>query len=176
MCKIDEEKQSDELLLLGEFIRHFNIHYSLLLRRYAKFKTIDKFDSSNIDLVTYLDIIVVQLRAMCIENPKNKRNYTVQSLLKQLGEPQLAQRIDDMLNEEFFGNDVIPAFPIRKALKLLADEFICHYDNFDGKKSDGWYYAGTIEKHLCDCYSKANLDYIMETIIDCVGEGLTIKM
>ena len=176
MCEIDEEEQFDELLLLGDFIEHFNIHYSLLLRRYRKFRNIDKAKKNNIDLITYLDIIVVQLRAMCIENPKNKKNYTVQSLLKQLGEPQLAQRIDDMLEEEFFGDDVVSGFPIKRALKLLADGFICHYDNFDGKKSDGWYYAETISQHLCDCYSKVNLDYIMKTIIDCVGEGLTIKI
>ena len=176
MCEIDEERQSDELLMLGEFIEHFNVHYSLLLRRYKKFRELSKYNFDNIDLLTYLDIIVVQLRAMCVESPQNKKNYTVQTLLKQLGEPELAQRIDDMLEEEFLGDVLVSGFTIKKALKLLADRFICHYDNFDGKDSDGWYYYNMISRRLCDCCKKVNLDYIMNIIIECVGEGLTIKM
>ena len=61
MCEVDEERQSDELLMLGEFIEHFNVHYSLLLRRYKKFRELSKYNLDNIDLITYLDIIVVQL-------------------------------------------------------------------------------------------------------------------
>ena len=113
---------------------------------------------------------------MCIESPKNKNNYTVQTLLKKLGEPELAQRIDDMLEEEFFEDGSVSDFPIKRALKSLADGFICHYDNYDGKKSDGWYFADIISRYLCNCYKKVNLDYIMNIIIECVGEGLTIKM
>lgn len=168
-----EENELDELTSLGEYISHFNIHYRLLLKRYMRFKEIDKVFNSDIDVITYLDMIVVQLRAMCIENPRLKKNYTAQILLRKLGEEDLAKKIDTMLEEPFIpGTD----FSIRKALKKLADGFICHYDNFDGSDSDGWYYAESIEKRLRNPYDTPNLDYIMKTVIDCLGEGLTLKL
>ena len=168
-----EERNSDELMSLAEYIEHFNIHYRLLLRRYARFKEIDDVFNTDIDVITYLDMIVVQLRAMCIESPRLKKNYTAQILLRKVGEGELAERIDTMLEEPFIPES---DFTIRKALKTLADGFICHYDNFDGIDVDGWSFAEIIEKRLRNPYDMPNLDYIMKIIIDCLGEGLTIKI
>ena len=168
-----EERNSDELMSLAEYIEHFNIHYRLLLRRYARFKEIDDVFNTDIDVITYLDMIVVQLRAMCIESPRLKKNYTAQILLRKVGEGELAERLDTMLEEPFIPES---DFTIRKALKTLADGFICHYDNFDGIEVDGWHFAEIIEKRLRNPYDMPNLDYIMKTIIDCLGEGLTIKI
>lgn len=168
-----EERNSDELMSLAEYIEHFNIHYRLLLRRYARFKEIDDVFNTDIDVITYLDMIVVQLRAMCIESPRLKKNYTAQILLRKVGEGELAERIDTMLEEPFIPES---DFTIRKALKTLADGFICHYDSFDGIDVDGWSFAEIIEKRLRNPYDMPNLDYIMKNIIDCLGEGLTIKI
>ena len=168
-----EERNSDELMSLAEYIEHFNIHYRLLLRRYARFKEIDDVFNTDIDVITYLDMIVVQLRAMCIESPRLKKNYTAQILLRKVGEGELAERIDTMLEEPFIPES---DFTIRKALKTLADGFICHYDNCDGIDVDGWSFAEIIEKRLRNPYDMPNLDYIMKNIIDCLGEGLTIKI
>ena len=168
-----KDKKFDELKSLAEYIEHFNIHYRLLLRRYKRFKEVDLIDNTDIDVITYLDIIVVQLRAMCIESPWNKKNYTAQILLRKVGEDELANRIDEMLNEAFIPES---DFSIRHALKTLADGFICHYDNFDGTEADGWALAGIIEKDLRNPYVEHNLDYIMKTIIDCLGDGITIRI
>ena len=168
-----KDNSADALIEIAEFIDHFNIHYKLLLRRYARFKKINDVFNTDIDVITYLDMIVVQIRAMCIESPNLKNNYTAQNLLHKVGENELADRIDAMLDEPF-----IPEtdFTIKKALKTLADGFICHYDNFDMNRSDGLYLADIIEKRLRNPYDSANLDYIMKTIVDCLGEGLTIKL
>ena len=168
-----QEKTLKEIVTLLEYIKHFNNHYSLLLLRYARFKELNKTYTDDIDIITYLDIIVVQLRAMCIENPKYKNNYTVQILLKKMGEDGLAQRIDSMLDEEF--SDAMDNITIRKALKILADGFICHYDNFDGEEKANWAIASFIQAQLTNPYVKCNLDYIMETVMDCIGEGLTVQ-
>lgn len=174
MSEIDfEEINTDELIALGEFIKHFNIHYKLLLRRYARFREINDVYNNDIDVITYLDMIVVQLRAMCIESPNLKKNYTAQILLRKLGEEVLAEKLDTMLNKEF-----IPGatnLTIRKALKILADGFICHYDNFDGLNNETWGISAIIESRLRNPYDSHNLDYIMKTVIDCVGEGLILK-
>lgn len=176
MPEIDkDEKNIDELVELAEFIEHFNIHYKLLLRRYARFKKINDIYNTDIDVITYLDMIIVQLRAMCIESSYLKKNYTAQILLQKVGEEALAFKLDAMLQEEFL-EDVMD-LTIRNALKILADQFICHYDNFDG--GDGknrWTMAAIIEKELRNPYFKHSLDYIMKTLIDCIGDGLKIKL
>ena len=119
-------------------------------------------------------MIVVQLRAVCIENPRHKKNYTAQILLRKVGEDALAKKLDEMLDKAF-----IPGatdFSIRKALKTLADGFVCHYDNYDGVDKDAWAMAGIIEKKLRNPYDEHNLDYIMKILIECIGKGLTIRL
>ena len=118
-------------------------------------------------------MIIVQLRAMCIENERYKNNYTAQILLRKIGEDALANNIDKMLSEEFYDGSI--QVSIKTALKIVADEFICHYDNFDGKKWNGWAWAEIIEKQLRNPYDKHNLKYIMSVLISCIGEGLSLK-
>lgn len=167
MCNI--ESNVDNLMELNEFIKNFNIHYKLLLRRYERFKEINDIHNRDIDVITYLDIIVVQLRAMCIESKNYKKNYTAQILLRKTGRNEAADRLDLLLEEVF-----IPStdFTIRIAIKTLADGFICHYDNFDGPQKDKLSLAEIIEKKLRNPYDEKNLDYIMNTLISCIGSSI----
>ena len=53
---------------------------------------------------------------MCIESPKLKNNYTAQILLRKIGEHELADRIDTMLDQPFIaGSDMT----VKKPLKFL---------------------------------------------------------
>ena len=168
------EYTEDEMLELFEYIEHFNIHFKLLLRRYKRLKDIYSIENAkDIDVITYVDMILVQLRAICIENERYKNNYTAQILLHKIGEDDLANKIDEMLNEEFYVGSM--QVNIRKALKILADEFICHYDNFDKDKSHKISLADIFINRLLSPYEEKNLDYIMKVLIDCIGEGLTIQ-
>ncbi len=169
----DEVAEPNEVNSIIEFVDHFNVHFTLLLRRYKRFKEIDDIHNTDIDVITYLDMIVVQLRAMIIESKNYKNNYTAQILLRKFGEDELANRIDTMLEESFIPES---DFTIRKAIKTLADCFICHYDNFDGVDKDGWALASIIEKKLRNPYDDANLDHIMKVLIDCIGEGFTFRL
>ena len=168
------EYTEDEMLELFEYIEHFNIHFKLLLRRYKRLKDIYSIQNAkDIDVITYIDMILVQLRAMCIENERYKNNYTAQILLRKIGEEDLANKIDEMLNEEFYDGSM--QVNIKKALKILTDEFICHYDNFDKDKSHKISLADIFINILLSPHEEKNLDYIMKVLIDCIGEGLTIK-
>ena len=163
----------DQFTELCEFVKCFNIHYQLLLRRYERFKEIDTIHNTDIDVITYLDIIVVQLRAMCIENVSYEKNYTAQNLLRKIGEEKLAQQIDAMLDEEFY-EDVMD-MTVRKAIKILADKLICHYDSFNDKNNNLFSMSSIIEQQLRSPYNNHNLDYIMNTLIRCIEKGLRIK-
>lgn len=154
---------------LLSYIDHFNMHYRLLLKRYARFVEIDDIHNTDIDVITYLDMIIVQLRAMCIESPHKKKNYTAQNLLRLMKREDLAQKIDMMLAEEFFS--YMDGYDIRKVIKIMADNYICHYDSFE---IDDLSREELIEKQLRNPYEEHNLKYIMKTIIDCIGEGLSL--
>ena len=160
-------------LNLVEYIKNFNVHFTLLLRRYKRFKEIDSAQNHDIEVITYLDMIIVQLRAMCIENERYKNNYTAQILLRKVNENDLADKIDAMLKEDFYDGSL--QVDIRTALKILVDEFICHYDNFDGENLHRLSLADIFMNYLRNPYYEHNLDYIMKVLIDCIGEGLTIK-
>lgn len=165
MDLLDENKRE-----FISYIDNFNMHYKLLLRRYARFREVNQPQNPDIDVITYFDIIIVQLRAICIENPKLKKNYTVQNLLKKMGRPDLSKNIDDMLDQEFA--EFTKGYPIRKALKTLADQYICHYDKFE-RDDIGW--AESMTNNLRSPYFTHNLDYIMEVLTDSIGEGLSIS-
>ena len=159
----------DEIELL-QYIKHFSMHYNLLLCRYKRFTEIYDIHNTDIDVITYLDMIIVQLRAMCIENESSglKKNYTAQNLLRLMGRNDLAQKIDDMLALEFF--PYLDGYDIRKALKVIADKYICHYDAFDETEFSR---PEMIEKQLVNPDYAHNLSFIMKTVTDCVNEGLS---
>lgn len=170
-----DEYTENEILELFEYIEHFNIHFRLLLRRYKRFKEIYSFsNATNIDVITYIDMIIVQLRAMCIENERYKNNYTGPNFyFDKIGEDALANNIDKMLSEEFYDGSI--QVSIKTALKIVADEFICHYDNFDGEKSHRISLAEIFINRLISPYEEKNLDYIMKVLINCIGDGLAIQ-
>lgn len=153
-----------------QYVDHFNMHYRLLLQRYERFVEIDDIHNTDIDVITYLDMIIVQLRAMCIESPKLTKNYTAQTLLRIMKRDDLAQKIDDMLAEQFFSYR--DNCDVKKALKIMADNYICHYDTFE---NDGIAWAEIIEKQLRNPYDEHNLAYIMKSVIDTIGEGLSVE-
>lgn len=95
-------------------------------------------------------------------------------MIHKVGEAKLAQKIDNMLDEYFYDGSL--QVNVRTALKILADEFICHYDNFDGDKKHRLSLADIFMNHLRNPYEKTNLDYIMKVLISCISRGLTIKM
>lgn len=162
----------EEYLEIQPFIKHFCMHFDLLMRRYERFKEIDDPHNTDIDVITYLDMIIVQLRAMCIESPNLKKNYTAQNLLRKIGNDDLADKIDNMLDETFYE---CMGISVRKALKMLADGFICHYDNFEGDKLHDLALSEIFMKNLRNPYERRNLKYIMDVLKSCVYEGLYTK-
>lgn len=168
------------------FIVRFLKNYQLLVDRYKRFKELgnvfvgERDEKRILDRFTYFDMIIVQLRAMCIENERFKENYTLQNLLKKTGNNGLAKQIDQVLENpfvegiEFLTADDSKARPltIRNALKVLADNCICHYDGLGKYYSSITGLSSYIEVELGNPHSRINFDYLMDTISKCVNEGL----
>lgn len=73
MKRSKKEYTEGKLYQLFEYVKHFNIHFNLLLSRYKRFKKIYSIENAtHIDVIIYIDMIIVQLRAVCIENERHK--------------------------------------------------------------------------------------------------------
>lgn len=163
-------KNPEELAKLASYINHFNTQYDLLIKRYEHLKEIDEPLEDNLDIGTYFDIVIVQLRAIFIENPKYSNNYTLQNIMKKIGKEEYAQELDDILSEEFLPE--VAGLTIRDAIKFLADKFICHYDSSEGENSSNYGVALTIESRLRNPHSEVNLYTIMSRITTIVEKGI----
>ena len=158
---LSEEEQTNLIL----YVVHFNVHYRLLMERYEHLKRAYKPEMT-IEFGTYLDIILVQLRAMFIESSSYSKNYTSQILMRKLNENGIANEIDAYLDSEF--NDTIS---IRNALKLVADKFICHNDNFEGSNLKLWKQQIQIVEQMRNIHIKPNIFTIVETLGTLIEKG-----
>ncbi|RKM55412.1 hypothetical protein D6855_15865 [Butyrivibrio sp. CB08] len=157
-------------LELQPYLKHFKIQYDLLRKRYERLKEIDNPLDDNLDIGTYFDMVIVQLRAIFIESPSLKNNYTLQNVMRKIGKDDYADALDDILSREFIPD--VSDMTIRTAIKLLADKFICHYDVSEGINSDNWGEAAYIESFLRNPYVTVNLQTIMAEITEIVDKGL----
>jgi len=168
--------ERQELQKLADFIKHFEIHWNLFVRRYIRFKELENSVTyGEFDYCTYFDMLIVHIRAMCIESPNLKSNYTIQNMLRRIDKPELAQKIDDELEkpliEALIDKDTENPLTLRKAIKILSDGFICHYDNFDGEKDIQRGIAIAIEGNLKNKFNSRNIYSLVNTMVECVEDG-----
>lgn len=79
---------------------------------------------------TYYDVVLTQMRALFIENKREKDNYTVQNFLIQIGIEEYAEKIDNYLSETMLSNEL----SLRDGIKLSVDKFIVRNDNVTDKE------------------------------------------
>lgn len=83
-----------------------------------------------VEWMTYFEMIIVQLRALCCERKKCLKNFTIQGLLYRIGESEDANALDRFLDETVVGELKNERLSLRNAIKLIADKFVCHYDDY----------------------------------------------
>lgn len=168
--------EQKEFLELEDFIRHFEIHWRLFLKRYIRYKELEaSATEDNFDYSTYFDMLIVQVRAMCIESANLKNNYTIQNLMRKIAKDELAKCIDDELEkpllEILIDKNTGNPMTLKRAIKILADGFICHYDNFDGGKDIERGLAIAIESNLKNPFNDVNLHSLVKVLIECINKG-----
>lgn len=92
------------------------------------------------DLEVYERYIIVLLRAICCESPKlHKKNYTIQSFIERqfAGHQGDASYISETLNAPVFRDIVGIEHNLRDTIKIVADRYLCHMDNFEPYNLNG---------------------------------------
>lgn len=180
---MDEKLVTMEVeLYLREYISYFNEYYGLLLERYERYKELRKTTNEiTLDIETYFDILIVQLRSMLLETRDNQNvafgNYTIRNIIF-LGEDTSPWNdIESMLNEVLIsGEGAMDNCKVKDALKIIADKSICHHDNFHRKGKHSWELIQLLKSMLMDENAKINLDYIMKTITNILKGGVDLGL
>lgn len=113
------------------FLETFGFNMDLLNYKLNQFEKVNAYNK--LEYYSLFDSIIVQIRAILLE--KKKSNFTVQSFFRYQERDDVAEAIDNYLDQPFNAADLesmnegsTEYWTIRSALKFIADKFICHYD------------------------------------------------
>ena len=162
-----------------EYSNHFNEYYQLLLDRYERFCELRESEEWSLDLDTYFEMIIVQLRALLLERGSNvvTGNYTIKNILSLSEDTEAWNVVEKTLNEVMIsGNGIKQDCLLRDAIKIIADKSICHYDNFYREGSHSWELIQLLKKMLMDKTEKVNLDILMKCIISILRDGVELSL
>lgn len=125
--------------------------------RYIRLSQIDTTNKENQnEYLMLFDSFLALFRALFLE--KGTKQYTIQNYYREIGDDEIANKIDDFLDTKIFSwSDK----SIREVLKFIADKFVCHIDPID---RDDLAHANFCMSHLGNPYFDNNLNDIMHTI------------
>ena len=124
----DEQQETP----FAPFAQNFEMSVYRLTQKYLRYKALRMHDASpqNIDLFTYRDSIFVDVAAICTENERLE-NYTIKVYLRRQKHIGLYAPIEVILNRKICVDCDKMEITVAKAIKILRDKFICHFDNFE---------------------------------------------
>lgn len=142
----------------AKFKRAFLNYFRLILQRYTHYEELVENRKSQDEICAYSDLLVVHLRALLIENPKYKKNYTLQNFLHKMGRDDLVNDLNNFLSHPIYDEWDLS---LKTFIKIQADEFICHHDNVEtGAKADQ-----ALESWFTAYLSNFNNEYCMKNIM-----------
>ena len=145
------------------FLERFSFNIDLLNYKLSRIEEIDVRDKDQqFEYLTIFDSTITQIRAMLLE--RGKRNYTFQNYFNEIGKPDIAQKLDEYLDNPF---DAQNSRSIRTALKFISDKFICHLDEIDSIDLGN---ANYIMSVLSNPYVDTNLKEILTKLTAIISE------
>lgn len=107
------------------FSTQFIFNIEQLNYRLERLSQINPNDASNNkEYLMVFDAAIVLFRSLFLE--KGDKNYTFQNYYRLIGQPEVAEAIDNYLDSRFESWSEVS---IRTVLKRIADKFICHVDS-----------------------------------------------
>lgn len=143
----------DSKLFESPFGEQFAFNMQMYEYRLNRVLSIDtRIKENQMEYLMAFDSFLALFRGLFLE--RSKGCYTVQNYYRALRRDDIAKNIDDFLDGPF--NDFSDE-TIRRALKFLADKFVCHLDPIT---SEDLGLANAYMSALKNPYNKVNLQYI----------------
>lgn len=139
-------------------------------------RRLHQLEEDPLSWITYLEAVIVQLRALACERGDSvKKNFTIQGALIRLGCVDLKERFDQFLDSNIKGGGTGCTYTYRKAIKTIADKFICHHDNYDNAEYNNAVQPETYQELVAILMSGA-IHVLAGTIIETVRQALEQSM
>lgn len=136
--------------------------------RYSRLSQIDTTNKKNQnEYLMLFDSFIALFRALFLE--RGAKQYTVQNYYREIGDDEIAHKINDFLDSKIFSWS---NKSIREVLKFIADKFVCHIDPIE---RDDLAYANFCMSHLGNPYVDNNLNDIMHTISEIMNKKVMQK-
>lgn len=162
---------------MNEFLKRYNQHFQEFSLRFERFKEIrEQYQQTRdkkllTDFRCYMDMLIVQIRSFCLEGDSlNRKNYTVQHFLCKFGRSDLADKLNNFLDQPLYGNkgEDDSYWSIRKSIKFASDKYICHHDKLSHSE---FLRLDFILVELSNPYFSNNLDTIINEISEYLLEA-----
>ena len=161
---------------MQEYFSYFNEYYQLLLMRYERLNELRENNEWSLDAETYLDMIIVQLRALLCEKKVSQEfpfKYTIQQVLSMDVDDARLNAINALMETVMVsGEGKYEDWTVRDVIKIVADKTICHYDTYHDRKNPQWELQQWLKDLFIDKSKEINLDYIMNTIKGVLYNGV----
>ena len=147
----------DNKLFESPFADQFSFNMQMYEYRLKRVLSIDTTLKENqMEYLMVFDAFIALFRSLFLEGFKNC--YTVQNCFTALGRKDIADKIDAFLDSPFneYSNETI-----RRALKFLADKFVCHIDPIT---TEDLGLANAYMSALKNPYVRVNLKYITDEL------------
>lgn len=145
---------------------HFNLDQ--LIYRYNRLRGISSISQVNQkEFLMVFDSFLVLFRSLFLE--RGSRNFTIQNHFRKNNLPQVADEIDNYLDGIFGCLDI----SIRKAFKLIIDQFVCHLDSVSANQLGC---INGLSSSFLNPYFEPNLEIIVSDLLKIVNKGFEAEL
>lgn len=163
ISKIAEVLKDD--IMQKPFLEQFEFNIEMLNYRLYRLSNINMMDEKNkMEYQMVFDSVMCLFRALLLENPKLKKNYTVQNYLRLCHMDDKADALDAYFDQPFEWAKM----SIRDTIKFIADKFVCHVDEVDASDIG---LVNALINHLANPYSEVNLEVIVANINNIINDA-----
>lgn len=163
ISKIAEVLKDD--IMQKPFLEQFEFNIEMLNYRLDRLSNIKMIDERNyMEYQMIFDSVMCLFRALLLENPKLKKNYTVQNYLRLCHLDNKADALDAYLDQSFEWAEM----SIRETLKFITDKFVCHVDEVDVSDIG---LVNALISHLANPCSEINMEAIVTNINNIINDA-----
>ena len=145
-CEVKHKTATD--IFEETFISYFDLFES-------RVNHLAELPKGSLDYKNYLDLSLIQLRALCIEYPCLKNSYTLQNYLYVHDMGEKAAEVD-----KFFNVNIGDSMTLSEAIKVTTDKYIAHYDTATNCHTDDYNYKYHTERTFDSCICEIDLPRI----------------
>lgn len=110
---------------------NFSLEFVKLIDKLEKLIELNRQEITSTDIMlnALIDSIYSDCRGLFCERTNNSKNYTLQNCLRIANEINAVNRINKLIDQKEFSDDIVRNYSFREWIKFVTDKAIAHKDN-----------------------------------------------